>query len=107
MGRFPTAGHLSSWAGLCPRQQRERRQASHAAGRTQGNRWLRTALVQAAWAAVAGQGDVPGGAVPADGREPGQKRAAVAVGHTILVIVYHLLKEGTTYGSWGRTTTTG
>ena len=50
MSRFPTDQHLASWAAMCPgnRQSAGKRQSGHT---NHGNRWLRTALVQAAWAA--------------------------------------------------------
>jgi transposase len=88
--RFPTAKHLAAWAGMAPgsRESAGRRRAAPA---RQGDIWLRTLLVEAAHAA----GRMTHGYLAAQYRRlaarRGGKRAAVAVGHTILVIVYHLV----------------
>jgi transposase len=96
MDRFPTAGHLSSWAGLaCGNNESAGKRRS---GRTPpGDRWLKTALVQAAWAAFRAKGTHLSKKFHRIAGSRGKKRAAVSVAHTILVIVYHLLKEGTSY----------
>lgn len=96
MDRFPTAGHLSSWAGLASgnHESAGKRQGGRT---TPGNRWLKTALVQSAWAAFRSKGTHLSKKFRRIARSRGNKRAAVAVAHTILVIVYHLLKENTTY----------
>jgi transposase len=90
MDRFPTAGHLSSWAGMSSgnHESAGKRQSGRT---TPGNRWLKTALVQAARRA---KGTHLAEKFNRIARGRGVKRAAVAVGHTILVIIYHLLKEG-------------
>jgi transposase len=96
MGRFPTAGHLSSWAGLA--SGNDQSAGKRRSGRTtDGNRWLKTALVQAAWAAYRAKATHLSRKFRRIAGSRGKKRAAVAVAHTILVIIYHLLKEGTTY----------
>lgn len=96
MGRFPTAGHLSSWAGLASGNHESA--GKRRSGRTTaGNRWLKTALVQAAWAAFRAKGTHLSRKFRRIAPNRGVKRAAVAVAHTILVIVYHILKENTTY----------
>ena len=96
MGRFPTAGHLASWAGLASGNHESA--GKRRSGRTTaGNRWLKTALVQAAWAAYRVKGSHLSKKFRRIAGSRGPKRAAVAVAHTILVIIYHLLKEGTTY----------
>jgi transposase len=94
MERFPTADHLASWAGMCPgnHQSAGRRQS----GKTRkGSPWLRAALAEAAQAA----GRTKGSALQAQYRRlaarRGKQRATVAVGHTILRIAYHLLKDPT------------
>lgn len=96
MSRFPTAGHLSSWAGLASgnHESAGKRQSGRT---TPGNRWLKTALVQAAWAAYRAKRTHLARKFRRIAGSRGKKRAAVAVAHTILVIIYSLLKEGTTY----------
>lgn len=62
MSRFPTAGHLVSWAGLCPRQQESA--GKRLSTRTRpGNPWLKTTLVQVAWVAARTRNTYPAGAV--------------------------------------------
>src|SRR4051812_20035413 len=68
---------------------------------TRGSRWLRTALVQAAWAASHTKGTYLAAQYRRLAARRGKKRALVAVGHTILVIAYHLLKNGTDYQELG------
>jgi len=92
MARFPTADHLASWAGMCPgNRQSAGRQLS---GKTRkGSPWLRAAWAEAAQAA----GRTKGSSLQAQYRRlaarRGKQRATVAVGHTILRIVYHLLRD--------------
>jgi transposase len=96
MIRFPTAGHLSSWAGLASGDHESA--GKRRSGRTTpGKCWLKTALVQAAWAAYRAQGAHLARKFRRIAGSRGQKRAAVAVAHTILVIIYHLLKERMDY----------
>lgn len=96
MGRFPTAGHLSSWAGLASGNHESA--GKRRTGRTTpGNVWLKTALVQAAWAASRAKRTHLAKKFRRIAGSRGQKRAAIAVAHTILVIIYHILKEGTVY----------
>ncbi len=98
MGRFPSAAHLASWAGLCPgnHESAGKRQS----GKTRkGSRWLRTALVEAAQAA----GRMKHGYLAAQYRRFAARRGAkkAAVAHTILVIVYHLLARADSYRDLG------
>jgi transposase len=89
LSAFPSAQHLASWAGLCPGNHESA--GKRASGRTRkGNRWLRTALVEAGQA-TRRTTTYLGAQYHRLARRRGAKRAAVAVGHTILVIVYHLL----------------
>jgi transposase len=100
MGQFPTAGHLASWAGLCPGQHESA--GKRQSGRTRkGSRWLRAALVEAAHAAGRSQGTYLGAQYRRLAARRGAKRAAVAVGHSILVIAYHLLKQGVPFEELG------
>lgn len=97
---FPTAGHLASWAGMCSGQRESA--GKRQSGRTRkGNQWLRATLVQVAWAASRTKRTYLSSHYRRLAGRRGRKRALVAVGHTILVMIYHLLKEGTTYAELG------
>jgi transposase len=100
MSVFPTSAHLSSWAGVCPGNNRSGGKAR--SGRTtKGDRWLRRALTQAAWAASHTKETYLSAQYRRLAARRGKKRALVAVGHTILVVVYHVLKDGTSYEELG------
>lgn len=97
---FPTEGHLASWTGMCSGQQESA--GKRQSGRTRkGNQWLRTTLVQVAWAASRTKHTYLSAQYRRLAHRRGKKRALVAVGHTILVMIYHLLREGTTYAELG------
>jgi transposase len=100
MGQFPTDGQLASWTGMCSgnRESAGKRQSGKT---TKGNRWLRTTLVQVAWAASHTKNTYLAAQYRRLAGRRGKKRALVALGHTILVIIYHLLKEQTTYRELG------
>jgi transposase len=101
MSRFPTAAHFASWARVCPGNN-ESAGKRHHASIGGGNRWLRSALLEAAWAV-------------SHSRRPtfftaryrrlagrrGKKRAAVAIAHSLLVAVYHVLKDGVVFQDLG------
>jgi transposase len=96
MTAFPTAGHLSSWAGVCPgNDQTAGKQRSGKT--TKGSQWLRTTLVQVAWAASRTKATIFSACYHRWAKRMGSKKALVAVAHKILVVVYHLLKDGTDY----------
>ena len=100
MTRFPTAGHLASWAGMCPGNNESA--GKRRTGRTtKGSRWLRQVLIQAAWAASHTKGTYLSAHYRRVAARRGKKRAVVALGHTLLVIIYHLLRDGTTYRELG------
>jgi len=100
MGVFPTAGHLASWTGVCSGQRESA--GKRQSGRTRkGNQWLRTTLVQVAWAASHTKRTYLSAQYRRLAGRRGKKRALIALGHTILVIVYHLLQRGTTYEDLG------
>jgi transposase len=102
MGRFPTAHHLASWAGMCPGNHASA--GKRQSGKTRkGSPWLRTLLVQAAHAAARTKGTYLAAQYRRLAARRGKSRAAVAVGHTILVIAFHLLRDGTTYRDLGPT----
>jgi transposase len=103
MSPWSSHQHLASWAKLCPGNNQsggKRRRAP--TGR--GNRWLRQAVIEAARAAVRAKDSYLGAQYRRlKGRGPGDDgRAIVAVAHTILIIVYHLLKDGSIYQDLGK-----
>jgi len=98
MSRFPSAHHLASWAGVCPGNHETA--GKRRSGRTRkGNRWLRGALAQAAWAASRNKGSAYQALFRrlAFARGKGKKKARVAVSHAILIAVWHILKDMTPY----------
>ncbi len=97
---FPTDGHLASWTGMCSGQRESagKRQSSRT---RKGNQWLRTTLVQVAWAASHTKRTYLSAQYRRLASRRGKKRALVAVGHTILVMIYHMLREGTIYSDLG------
>ena len=100
MSRFPSAHHLASWAKICPGNDESA--GKRRSGRTsRGNDLLRGALVEAAWAASHTKHTYLSAYYRRLASRRGRKRALVALAHTILVIVYHILKDGTTYQDLG------
>ena len=100
MSRFPTAGHLASWAGMCPGNNESA--GKHRSGHTRyGSKWLRIALVEAAQAAGRSKGTYLAAHYARIRGRRGPARAAFAVGHSILVIAWHLLSTGETYNDLG------
>ena len=100
MSRFPSEGHLISWAGLCPRND-------ESAGKRRSNRlrkgapWLKTTLVQCAWAAVRKKGSYLQAQFLRLKARRGPKKAIMAVAASILTAIYHMLKDGTLYQDLG------
>ena len=96
MGRFPTAGNLVSWAGLCPR-------LDESAGKRRSTRtrrgapWLKTVLVQAAWAAAKKRDSYPRAQYLRLKARRGPKKAVLAVASSLLTAAYHMLKYGVEY----------
>jgi transposase len=103
MRRFPTAGHLASWAGLCPGQHESAGKRKPTKAR-KGNRWLRSQLVLAAKGAIRSQ---KGGALAARYRRllrhRGHPKALVGAAHALLVAAYHVLLRETDYHDLGAT----
>jgi transposase len=96
MNVFPTAGHLASWAGLCPGNDQSA--GKRRTGKTtKGSQWLRTTLVQVAWSASHTKKTILGEAYRRRVKRLGKKKALVALGHKILVLIYRLLKDKTIY----------
>lgn len=102
MTRFPSDRHLTSWSGICPGQHDSA--GKHTSGKTRkGNRWLRTTLTEAALAAIRVQDSWLAARYRRIMRHRGHKKAVVAVARTILVIIYHLLKDHVPYQEFGAT----
>jgi transposase len=100
MSRFPSAAHAASWAGLAPgKNESAGRQRSSKT--VKGNKSLKSALVQAAHAAARPKDNYLSAQYRRLATRRGKKRAAVAVARSILVIAYHLLRDGTTYHDLG------
>ena len=100
MSRFPTAGHLASWAGMCPGNN-ESAGKDHSGRTRHGSKWLRIALIEAAHAAGRSKATYLAAHYHRIRGRRGPAKAAVAVGHSILVICWHLLSTGETYNDLG------
>jgi transposase len=99
MAVFPTDRHCASWVGLCPGSHESA--GKRKSGKTRkGNKWLRAALVAAAWGASHTRTYL-GAQYHRLARRRGKKKAIVAVAHSLLVIAYHILKDGTVYRELG------
>ncbi len=100
MGIFPDEHHLCSWTGICPGTEESggRRLRSRI---RKGNRYLCRALAEAAWAASHAQDTYLAAQYRRLAARRGKKRALIAVGHTILVVFYHLLKYHVEYHDLG------
>jgi transposase len=102
MSRFPTYRHLASWAGMCPGNNQSGGKRQSSSKTTKGDPWLRAALVvEAAHAAGRRRNTYLSAQYRRLASRRGKKRAAVAVGHTILVIAYHLLQRSCDYEELG------
>jgi transposase len=100
LGRFPSAGHLASWAGLCPGNHVSAGKRQRGTTRP-GNPWLRQALMEAAHGAARSKGTVLAAQYGRLARRMGRRKALVAVAHSILVIIYQLLTTGEAYQELG------
>jgi transposase len=100
MSRFPTAGHLVAWSGLCPGQ-------NESAGKRKSSRlrkgapWLKTMLVQCAWAAKRTKDSYYRAQFFRLQAKRGPQKAICAVAASILTAVYHILKDGTEHHDLG------
>ena len=100
MSRFPTAGHLCSWAAMCPGNNESA--GKRRSGKTRkGNRYLRETLIQAALGASHKNGSALQARYHRVKRHRGHKKAVVAVGHQILEISFFLMRDGVTYNELG------
>lgn len=100
MARFPSAAHLISWAGLCPRND-------ESAGKRRSTRvrkgapWLKTTLVQTAWAAVRKKDSYLRAQFLRIKARRGPMKAILAVAASMLTAVYHMLRTGAVYEDLG------
>lgn len=100
MGRFPTDAHISSWAGLCPGNNESA--GKRKSGRTRkGNALLRSTLVVCAHSAVNSKRSYFHAQFKRISAHRGGKRAYVAVAHSLLIAVYHILKDGVAFKDLG------
>jgi len=102
MARFPSAGHLASWAGMCPGNSESA--GKRLSGKTRkGSSWLRVLLVEAAHAAAHSKNTSLSAQYHRLAARRGKKKAMVAVGHIILVIIYQMLQQQKSYEELGGT----
>lgn len=102
MSRFPTSAHLASWAGVCPGNNRSAGKQTKRMGKTtKGNRYLKRALNQAAWGAIRVKASYYSAQYKRLSHRRGKKRAVVAVSHSILVTIWHMLSTGQVYKELG------
>lgn len=100
MARFPTASHLASWAGMCPGNRESA--GKRLSGKTRkGSPWLRKTLVEVATGAARTKKTYLSAQYHRLVARRGKKRALIAVGHTILVIIHRLLSQQKSYEELG------
>jgi transposase len=100
MSQFPSGAHLTSWGGICPGNHESA--GKRKTGKTpKGNRWLRRTLGEAAWAAARTKNTYLAARYRRLAARRGKKRAIVAISHSILIAVYHMLKNGVPYHELG------
>ena len=100
MTRFPSARHLASWAGMCPGNHESA--GKRLSGKTRkGSPWLRQLLVESAQAAAHSKNTYLSALYRRIAARRGAKVAMIAVGHAILVMIYHMLSEHVVYADLG------
>jgi transposase len=100
MSRFPSAGHLASWVGICPGNYESAGKRQRGTTR-KGNRWLKSLLVECGWGAGRARRTYLGAQYARLSRRRGKKKAAMAVGHSILTAAYHIIRDGVAYRDLG------
>jgi len=100
MSRFPSSGHLASWAGLCPTNKESGgKRLKGPANR--GNVWLRAIMGEVAWGSIRTHGTYFQAQFHRIARRRGRNKAAIAVAHSLLVVVYHVLRTKRPYAELG------
>jgi len=101
MDQFPSADHLSSWAGICSGSNESA--GKRKSGRTtKGSKWLRATLAQAAWAASKKKNSYFYAQYGRLAGRRGKKRAVIAVAHSLLTVIYYVLRDHVDYKDLGR-----
>ena len=100
LARFPSAKHLAAWAGMCPGNKESG--GKRLSGKTRkGNPWLRHVLIEVAHAASKSKDTYLAAQYRRLATRRGKQRALVALGHSILVMVYHILSRRVPYRELG------
>ena len=100
MSRFPSAAHLCSWAGVCPGNHQSAGKRSHGKT-TKGNKTLKSILTQCAKAARNVKGSYFSAQYQRIAARRGKNRATIAVAHSMLIAIYHVLKNGVPFRDLG------
>jgi len=100
MTRFPTAGHLASWAGLCP-SNKESAGNRMKGPVNRGNVWLRSIMGEVAWASIKTRASYFHAQFHRIARRRGRNKAAMAVAHSLLIVIYHVLRTKQPYADLG------
>jgi transposase len=100
MEQFSSPKHLASWAGMSPGNN-ESAGKTKSGRTTQGNKWLKSKLVEASWGATRSKETYLGNKYKSLVSRKGPQKAIIAIGHKILVSAYHILKEKVNYKDLG------
>ena len=100
MSRFPSAAHLCSWAGVSPGNNRSAGRQKHG-NTTKGNKALKTTLTQCANAVKKCKGSYFAAQYQRIAARRGKNRATMAVAHSMLIAIYHILKNGASFRDLG------
>ena len=100
MSRFPTAGHLASWAGTCPGHHESAGRVKSTKTRP-GNRYLKGALGTAAMAAARSKNTYLGARYRRLSTRTGKAKAIVAIEHTMLIVIWNMAQTGALYDDLG------